>query len=238
MLTITATPNQTGVKVSGDYFDLDELNQALYKVLGPEGKYMGYEGSRMRILGVSYEIRHAAQGDRNIEFIFNGLNEHVKKHKGMIAPDKNIYYSTEVLWPEIIYTAIALKDFIQLHLKEAGGTQWDPLLHVIARFQAVVLECLQGHVPEEEYKKVLEAFQAAPTVHDYATQYVDFLNLRYLDMTKDQREKNLGAIAFRLAVHDQDYMAFRKQVMAAAEPSKKSIHEIAINLEYPEQIEW
>ena len=64
MLSMKTTPNHTGVKISGDYFDLDELNQAIYQVIGKEGENHGYEGSRLRILSVSYEIRHAAQRSR------------------------------------------------------------------------------------------------------------------------------------------------------------------------------
>ena len=41
MLTMKSTPNHTGVKISGDYFDLDELNQAIYRVIGQEDQYYG-----------------------------------------------------------------------------------------------------------------------------------------------------------------------------------------------------
>lgn len=238
MLAITATPNQAGVKISGDYFDLDELNQALYKILGPEGKYFSYEGSRMRILSVAYEIRRASQGEHNIDLVFNGLNDAVKKQKNFIGPDKNIYFSAEVLWPEILYAAIALKDFVRLYKEDAPHPHLDLNVPVISGFQALVFDCLHGHVPEEQFSVILQAFEAAPGVNDYAVQYVDFLNMRYLDMTKTEREKSLAAIAIKLAVHDQDYAAFRKQVLAAAEPVKRPIHEIPINAEYPEQIDW
>ncbi len=238
MLTMKSTPNHTGVKISGDYFDLDELNLAIYKVIGQEDQYYGYEGSRMRILGISYEIRHAAQGDRNVDFVFNGLHEHTMKQHGFIAPDKNIYFSTEVLWPELIYAAIALKDFVKLYQEDKKSTQWDIHLPVIARFQSLVLDCLQGHVPVEEFDVIFNAFNQQASVNDYAIQYVDLLNLKYIGMDKEQREKSLSTIAMKIAVQDQEYEAFRKQVIAAASPHKKPIHEIAIQAEYPENVEW
>lgn len=238
MLTMKSTPNHTGVKISGDYFDLDELNLAIYKMIGQEDQYYGYEGSRMRILGISYEIRHAAQGDRNIDFVFNGLHEHTMKQHELIAPDKNIYFSTEVLWPEIIYAAIALKDFVSFYQKDKEFPFWDVHLPVILRFQSLVLDCLQGHVSEEEFDTILKAFNQPGTVNDYAIQYVDLLNLKYIGMTKKQREQSLSTIAMKIAVQDQDYTAFRKQVIAAASPHKKPIHEISIKAEYPENFEW
>lgn len=238
MLTMSNTPNHTGVKISGDFFDLDELNQAIYQVIGEEGKYYHYEGLRMRLLGISYDIRHAAQGDRNIETVFNGLHDHMKKQLGFIAPDKNIYYSTEVLWPELLFAAIALKDFVKMYSQEVKFPEWDIHLPVIKKFQSLVFDCVHGHVTEEEYQTILQALETPATFSDYAVQFVDYLNLKYIDMTKEQREKNLSVIALKLASQDSDYEAFRKQVMAAAEPSKKPIHEIRIQAEYPEEIEW
>lgn len=238
MLTMTNTPNHTGVKISGDYFDLDELNQAIYHVIGDENKYYDYAGSRMRILGISYEIRHAAQGDRNVESVFNGLHDHTKKQHSFIAPDKNIYFSTEVLWPEILYAAIALKDFVRLHREEAKFPDWNSHLHVIGRFQSLVLDCLHGQVPEEEYQAILKAFQQAAPVEEYAIQYIDFLNLKFIGMPKKQREKSLAAVALKIATQDNDYLAFRSQVLEAANPNKVPIHEIRLQAEYPDEIEW
>ncbi|MGI2328027.1 DUF6904 family protein [Planococcus sp. YIM B11945] len=238
MLTITNTPLHTGVKISGDYFDLDELNQAIYHVVGDEEKYYDFAGPRMRILGVSYEIRHAAQGDRNIEQVFNGLHEHAKKQHRFIAPDKNIYFSVEILWPEILFTAIALKDFVRLYRKDAKNAEWDIYLPVISRFQALILDCLHGQVEEQVYQTVVQAYTQAVLGEEYAVQYIDFLNLKYLGLSKSEREKMLPAFAGKIAVQDADYQTFRQQVLAAANPSKMALHEIRLQADYPEKIEW
>ena len=234
MLTITNTPNTAGVKISGDYFDLDRLNQAIYHVIGDEEKYYDYAGARMRILSISYEIRHAAQGDRNIESVFNGLHEHIKKQHEFIAPDKNIYFSVEVLWPEILFAALALKDFVRMHRKELENPEWDLHIHTISDFQALILDCLHGQIKEEEFQAIMQAFSNAAPLEEYAVQYIDFLNLKYIDLTKPQREKILPTIAAKVAVQDQDYLSFRQQVLTAATPAKKAIHEISIQAEYPE----
>lgn len=238
MLTIMNTPNHTGVKISGDYFDLDELNKAIYHIVGDENKYYDFAGSRMRVLGISYEIRHAAQGNRNVESVFNGLHDHIKKQHGFIAPDKNIYFSTEILWPEILYAALALNEFAALHQEHAKYAEWDVHLPVVTRFQALILDCLHGQVPEEEYQDVLKAFHDASSLEDYAIQYVDYLNLKYIDMPKIQKEKTLPLIALKIAAQDADYAAFRSQVLAAANPEKRPIYEIRLQAEYPEDIEW
>ena len=46
MLSITHTKNLTGAIVSGDYWDIDELNHAIYAVIGDENKFYDLEGSR------------------------------------------------------------------------------------------------------------------------------------------------------------------------------------------------
>ncbi len=238
MLTLQNTPNHAGVKISGDYFDLEELNKAIYHVIGNENKYHNYTGSRTRILGVSHAIRQAALGERNIERVYNGLTEHAKKQNSFISSDKNIYFSTEVLWPEILYTALALKDFIRMHREKSPFPDWEPEIHVITHFQSLVLDCLQGQVPDEEYKVIRQTFSQSAPVSGYAIQYIDFLNLKFIDMPKQQRESTLSTVAMKIAAQDGDYTAFRKQVLAAANPAKKEIHEIQIKTDYPEKIDW
>ncbi|WP_416145480.1 DUF6904 family protein [Planococcus koreensis] len=238
MLTLQNTPNHAGVKISGDYFDLEELNKAIYHVIGDENKYLHYTGSRTRILGICHAVRQAALGERNVETVFNGLTDHAKKQKSFISPDKNIYFSTEVLWPEILYAAVALKDFVRLHREDAAFPDWEPEVHVITHFQSLVLDCLHGQVPEAEYQVIMKTFSDTAPVRDYAVQYIDFLNLKYIDMAKQQRENALSSVAMKIATQDSDYNAFRQQVLAAATPSKKAIHEIQFKADYPEKIDW
>lgn len=238
MLTITNTPHYTGVKISGDYFDLDSLTQSIYQVIGSEEKYYNYAGARIRILGVSYEIRQAAQGGRNIESVFNGLHEKVKKQHNFIAPDKNVYFSVEILWPEILFTSLALRDFVRMHRNQAQNPEWDFHLHTITHFQALILDCLRGRVSEKDYQTILRAFSEASPAEEYAIQYIDFLNLQYIGMAESQREKTLPALALKIALKDQDYLSFRQQVLAAANPLKKAIHEVPIQADYPKNITW
>ena len=93
-------------------------------------------------------------------------------------------------------------------------------------------------MPDEEYQTILKGFNQLATVDDYAIQYVDLMNLKYIGMTKQQREQSLSTLVLKLAVQDKDYQAFRQQVMSAATPGKKQIHEIDISAEYPEDFEW
>lgn len=74
MIKITNTPNLLGIAIHGDYEDLKALHIAMSDYLDfyfdhmkEPGAYNCYE----TILGLCYDIRHAYQGDRNIESIEN-----------------------------------------------------------------------------------------------------------------------------------------------------------------------
>ena len=65
MLSVKTTENLTGVTISGTYWDLNALYDALSNVIGEEGSYPEFEACWLRVLGLCYDIRHAYQGDRN-----------------------------------------------------------------------------------------------------------------------------------------------------------------------------
>lgn len=239
MLSITHTENLTGAILSGDYWDLDELNHAFYAVIGDENKYYDWEGSRQRILGVAFEIRQAIQGERRLDFVSNGLTKTSMIQHDMVGSGKNIYYLVEVLWPELIFTTIALNDFARLYTKEHTHPSLDVHITTIRKFQSLVGEALQKILPKNEHTQFMILLSRNETnVQEYAIQFVDMLNLHYINSTKEQRQKNLGSIALKLAVQDQEYETFRNQVIQSANRTKSDIHDMSITKKYPEEIEW
>lgn len=81
MIIVEKARERNGVLLKGDFFDLDRLYFAIYKYTGFHGFdneciYSGYDDVCENLLGLCYEIRHAWQGDRNIEQIYNGIHEY------------------------------------------------------------------------------------------------------------------------------------------------------------------
>ena len=70
------------------------------------------------MLGICYDIRHALMGNREYQFVENGLTDEIKKYQGFIASDKNIYLKIYVLWPEMLFVLWALNDFSCTTLKK------------------------------------------------------------------------------------------------------------------------
>lgn len=239
MLSITHTENLTGARISGDYWDLDEIKEACYAVIGDENKYYDWEGPRVRVLGICHEFHQALQGERHVDFVGNGLTKESMKHHDMVASEKNIYYATEILWPELIFTTIALNDFVWLYAKEHTHPSLDIHITTIRKFQSVVGETLQTILTKTQHDQFMILLSRNEmNVQEYAIQFVDMLNLNYINASKEQRKKDLGMIALKLAIQDKDYLAFRNQVVQSANRTKSEIHDMSISKKYPEEIEW
>lgn len=239
MLAIQSTERLTGGRISGDYWDLDELINAIYEVIGDENRYYDYQGARHRILKVCLDLRKATQGECNIEFVANGIHKGIIKKKDTIAPDKNVYFSVEILWPELIFTALALNDFIDLYNEFIDMSPWNPHIATIRKFQSIVTECLKGHLPDEHFRVFMQLMVTkSPKYFRYATQYVDILNLEYLNLSIEERKANLGAFAIRLMVEDDEYIALKNEILATASVTKNEIHELPLQMKYPDRIDW
>ena len=81
MIIVEKARERNGVSLKGDFFDLDRLYFAIYKYTGfhgIDGKciFPGYDAICENLLGLCYEIRHAWQGNRNIEQVYNGIHEY------------------------------------------------------------------------------------------------------------------------------------------------------------------
>ena len=80
MLIVEKSKEGNGVLLKGDFFDLDRLYFAIFKYTGfhgPDNKciFPEYDAICENLLGLCYEIRHAWQGDRDIEQVYNGIRK-------------------------------------------------------------------------------------------------------------------------------------------------------------------
>ncbi|RUL54806.1 hypothetical protein EK386_05955 [Lysinibacillus antri] len=239
MLSIESTELLTGACISGDYWDFDELINAIYEVIGDENRYYDYQGARHRVLGVCFDLRHAAKGEKNIELVTNGIHRGILKSHDLIVPEKNVYFSVEILWPELLFTTLALNDFITLHNEMIDDSLWNIHISVIRKFQSSVADCLKNHLAEEHYTVFSQLMQnKSPKYFRYATQYVDLLNLEYINLSIEERKENLAAFAIRLLIEDESYLALKEEILATASITKNEIHELPLTMKYPEEIEW
>lgn len=239
MLALKNTENLTGALISGDYWDLDELCTALHRLTGKESRYLDWQGARMRLLSIMHDLRNAYQGNSNVETVGNGLKKDTMKNHDFIASQNNIYFSTEILWPELIFTLVAINDFINLHQKYEQATDLE--IHIVnaRKFQALIAEGLKENMSEESYTFIMQqVLSSNANAEEYAIQYIDLLNISYIDMSRDRRIQSFESIVHNIVVQSKDYSSFKKKILTETNKTKSTIHDFRMNIEYPEYIEW
>ena len=125
MIRIRNTPNFAGVHIFGDYSDFDELYEAVHRITRSHEEDDGYGQPRRRILSLFSELRQAQLGNRGIEAVPNGFSE--GDDLGIpVESGNNVYLRFEALWPEVLFAAFALNDFISHYMDGARVHSWDP----------------------------------------------------------------------------------------------------------------
>ncbi|WP_342599509.1 hypothetical protein MHB48_19780 [Psychrobacillus sp. FSL H8-0483] len=239
MLALKNTENLTGALISGDFWDLDELCTTIYHLTRNQDRNLEWQGARIRLLSIAYDLRHAYQGERNVEFVANGLHKATMKAHDFIAPENNIYYSAEILWPELAFAFVAINDFIKLYKKEEEATDYDINVVNARKFQAIIAKGLKENMSKEEYTFFLSSVSSRnASVQEYAVQYIDTLNLSYIEMPREQRSNSFAAIIHNIIVDNNEYDSFKRKVLTEASKTKCSIHDLRLDIEYPEHIEW
>lgn len=249
MIFLKNTPNFAGVTVYGDRLDLEGLYESLHTIVGDENEWPSFEGARLRILGVCFDIRYAIMGNREIEFVHNGMNQDIMKHLSVVTNDKNVYYAFNVLWPELIFVTMALIDFVRLYAKKQAKQSydfileyrniWDPAIAHVRGLQAAIANCIKETIPETSWSRTIKLMNIDYTwFSHYATQYLNELNCKFIDMNKEKRLKNITIMCKRIAEQGKEYQEVKTAVMEAAREYNCSMINIQSLVDYPEEIEW
>lgn len=251
MIYFNNTPNNTGVAIYGDHMDFENLYDALHTVVGNENEFVTYEAARIRVLGVCYDIRHALMGDREIEFVDNGMDDEKKRRMSVLTPDKNVYLKINVLWPEILFVTMALNEFLVLYAKKQVKTRsisdlftgnkviWDASIAQVRLLQAAVAECLKQMVSEASYARMLNVMNGMYVFVDhYVTQYVDILNDKFIKMDKEKRLKNISTMAKRIAERDREYRDLESQLRDEARERNCRLDDLRLDLDYSTDFKW
>lgn len=248
MLFAENTPNNLGVTLCGDQKDFEYLYEALHMMVEDE-EY--FSSARIRVLGICYDIRHALMGNREYQFVENGLTNEIKKYQGFIASDKNVYLKIYVLWPEMLFVLWALNDFSLHYAKKITKNQsmynlltnpkliWDRTYIQIREFQAAIADCIQETVMEHTFTRLINTMNRRSMcgVH-YFTQYIDLLNIKFSEMDAEKRLKNISVYAKRIAEQSDEYQQLASEIRESAKKYNCSVDEIRLKLEYPEDMEW
>lgn len=255
MIKFENTENLTGVSITGDFDDFYSLVEAFHEITVDEYSETSSEYVEMsiRVLGICYDIRHSYQGDREIVLMDNYMDEEKMKYHSIITPNKNVYYKCNLLYPEMLYVTIALNELVKLRMKELSKKKstyeiyndknvvWDDTIAIIRNFQAQFVKCVKELLTERSFSMWLKYMNNAYSIVAMYHQYLDLLNVQYLNMTKEKRLKNFTKISKRIAEFDYDdeYYVIRKSINEVAKKYNCHHSELRLSeLEYPKSVVW
>lgn len=238
MFYLESTPNHVGVYVAGDWDDLDELYNALHLVIGEEVER--YEPTRIRILSICYDIRHARMGQRRVRFVENGLTPDSMRMMGIAASPSNVYYQFEVFWPEMLFVAFALNDYLRDWEKQKNLLPWDRTAAIIRKFQAAVADCLERTLTPHRFALLKRHMELRYSGYylEYTTQYIDELNLAILAMSPEKRLESIGTMGKRVAEKGKAYQELKQEIYEAARYHDVPPAQIRYPEDYPDEIDW
>ena len=240
MLSVKTTEKLAGVTVSGTYWDLNALYDALSNVIGEEGSYPEFEACWLRVLGLCYDIRHAYQGDRN---------------RGKIEYGDEVF-SFEYLWPEMVFIYGVLDEFVRLssgsqcYLRQEGAERlFDRLpddIAFVCYFRNLIINALQRTIDEKRFKKIHRALEDRYSYtlmkryyNNFCTQWVDIQNVKYLKRAPEKRKTYLATISEKILFDNSDYDALEDGVYEFARVCGVPYYEIELtDIQYPDEIEW
>jgi hypothetical protein len=260
MIRVTNTENLTGVTISGDFYDLDQLVRALHEITVTDmdeelDKYSRlFINISIRVLSVCYEIRHAAQGGREILTKENAIDDWHMEANGIVVPKQNVYYSCNVLYPEMILVMMTLNDLVKLRMDKLAKSRykfdapfdkavvWDRTIATIRMFQSAFQDAIADAMTKASFARWQNLVNnRVLDVRNITHPFVDSWNIRYLKMDKETRAKKLGTITKRFIEHhhDPDEQEYRRAIDRYITEHGCSEADVYFEgLDYPEEIEW
>jgi hypothetical protein len=208
----------------------------------------------MRLLGFCYDLRHAFQGDREIEFLDNMMDEDKMSFHSTITPKTNVQYKFNYLYPEMMFVMLAINALVKIRIQDLSKSKyiydsafdkkvvWDDTLTTVRSFQAKFAKCVKDTLSENSFARWLNFMNSDYIyIEDIAGQYLDLQNIEYLNLIKEDRLKKLNTFAKRIADFKayNDHREIKDIVVKASKERGCTTSDIQISgIEYPEDIEW
>lgn len=232
MLTGQHTQNMTGLLLSGDREDFEKLYDALHNIVGTEEDSWDLYDARIRVLGLCYDLRHTRMGHRNAGFKAHGLDEEEMKFLSIVGSKQNLYISFETFWPEALYIVFVLNTFIEQYKKRHKAHLWDENIAFVRTLQSAVLNLVEDTITSKQFAS-FKKWADGDTVSSYSfyknmyKQYLDYLNLEWNGMDREERMKKFNIFAKRVTRPTTDYEHFVEYMDSAAVGYSVSPDELA-----------
>lgn len=242
MLKVELTENYTGVKISGDYNDLDLLYDSIYYLIKEEPSSTSEYTMQNHIYGFLYDVRHAYQGDREAILIDNNYVDDRRDWYGFKkkdVTDKNMYFSFNYLLTDLFLDMVLIKYFIRKIDKKVNDV-YNPYINMVNYFYSLVLHSLENLLTEIKFNKVKKGLlESIVTDSIFIPQWFEIISIDYAKMTKKQREKKFMHIMDAIYNYGdyEDYLKMKIDIERLCKEKNCTLDNLHYD-DYPEEIIW
>ena len=242
MLKVELTENYAGVKISGDFNDLDYLYDAILYFIKEEPSSIGEYLMQNHLYAFLYDVRHAYQGDREALLVDNLIQDMKRRWLGIKKKDatnKNIYYSFNYLLPDIFLDMILIKSFTK-NLDKKENNIYNSNLNMVNYFYSLVLNSLKKFLTEIKFNKIKRGMLDAFTCEKiFIPQWFERISIIYSKMTKKEREKEFMHIMDEIYdyMNYEDYYNMKKELEELCKKENCNLDAFRYD-DYPDEIEW
>ena len=242
MLKVKLTKNYAGVTISGDYNDLDHLYDSIYYLIHGEPISIGEYTMQNHLYGFLYDVRHAYQGDREVELIDNNLDKYKREYfnlKENEVTDKNVCFSFNYLLPDLLLDMVLIKYFINKVCKKENDI-YNPHINMVNYFYSIVLYSLLEMLTKIKFNKVKKGLlESVVSDRIFFPQWFELITVDYAKMTKEKRQKEFMHIADAIYDygHYKDYCDMKLDIQKLCEEKNCTLDDIQYD-NFPEKIEW
>lgn len=245
MIKAEVTKNYNGITISGDYYDLSELVDAIYTITNIYDTSDKYYTFSTFFLGLCYDIRHASMGDREFELIDTGLKE--DNWFDLDHKSKNIYFSFNyvmvgLLFP--IFGFIYRKDeLLEMYLNK-NRTNVNEVIRtkkaigILTSFCTLIIEKFYEFIGDDEASKLHRCASKNLFVNDFLGPFISKCDIDYLNTNKDKKKRKIVNILNHIIKQDSVYTNMKEVYEDYAFENNICINALDYNVEYPEEIDW
>ena len=251
MIKMKFTENLTGVAISGDFNDFYNLVEAFHYIdISEDDKKHRYcSDISTRVLGLCYDIRHAYMGDRSVLLEENGMDRDKMMWHGIVAPESNVYYECNCLFPEMVFCLLAIDNLVEIKGGDISKNRlfefkdskvlWNKNLSILRMLQSQFVECVKAlHEKPANFSRWFNLVSEMNSIEDISNNYMDLLNISFLKLDKEKRLKKLNTYTKRIAnfYYDDDYIMLERELDKLKK--EHGHNNFRLKADYPEEIIW
>jgi len=242
VLKVDLTENYAGVTIYGDYDDLNYLYDSIYSLIHGESDNIGNHTMQNHLYGFLYDVRHAYQGQRGTDLVYNNLNDNTRKwfnHKKNDVTDKNVCFCFKYILPDLLLDMVLIKQFIA-DVNENERDIFNPHINYVNFFYSLVLNQISKIITPIKFNKIKKSLLTSIISDNvFYPQWFEMISSDYINYTKEKRQKNFMKMSDSIINYYEykDYAQMELDMKKICEENKCTLDDLHYD-NYPEEINW